>query len=65
MNKGIKKSRGDIIGILNSDDIFYPNALKIVSKYFTSNNKIDYLFLNQLGTNSFMGSFALLVISSG
>jgi glycosyltransferase involved in cell wall biosynthesis len=44
MNKGIKHSKGNIISILNSDDIFYPNALKIVSKYFTPNNKIDYLF---------------------
>ena len=44
MNKGIKNSKGKVISILNSDDIFFQNALKIVSKYFTSNNKIDYLF---------------------
>ncbi len=43
MNQGIKKSSGDIIGILNSDDYYNKNALKIVSKYFLI-KKIDYLF---------------------
>lgn len=43
MNQGIKKSRGDIIGILNSDDIYYKNALKTVKKYF-ENDQIDFLF---------------------
>ena len=36
MNKGIKKATGDVIGILNSDDIYYPNALKIINNYFSS-----------------------------
>ena len=44
MNKGIKKCSGDIIGILNSDDIYYPQALSIVSKYFNLNKKLDFLF---------------------
>ena len=44
MNKGIKKSTGDIIGILNSDDYYYKNTLKIVNKYFNKNQKIDFLF---------------------
>ena len=44
MNKGIKKSTGDIIGILNSDDIYYRNALKIVDKYFNKYQKLDFLF---------------------
>ena len=35
MNKGIQLSSGDIIGILNSDDIYYPEALNIVNKYFS------------------------------
>ena len=43
MNKGIKKSSGDIIGILNSDDYYNKNALKVVSRYFLK-NKIDFLF---------------------
>ena len=43
MNIGIKNSKGSIIGILNSDDFFYKNCLRLVSKYFMI-NKIDYLF---------------------
>ena len=44
MNKGIKKATGDVIGILNSDDIYYPNALKIINNYFSSDEKLDFLF---------------------
>ncbi len=44
MNKGIKKTTGDVIGILNSDDIFYPDALSIVNKYFSNYEDIDFLF---------------------
>ena len=43
INIGIKKSKGEIIGILNADDIYYKNALKIVKKYF-ENKRIDFLF---------------------
>ena len=44
MNKGIKKAKGDIIGILNSDDIYRKNALQIVNRYFQKFNDIDFLF---------------------
>ena len=44
MNKGIKKSSGDIIGILNSDDIYYNDTLEIVNKYFNKYKKLDFLF---------------------
>ena len=44
MNKGIKKSTGDIIGILNSDDIYYDQALKIVNDYFNKKKNLDFLF---------------------
>ena len=44
MNKGIKVSTGDIIGILNSDDIYYSDALKIVNHYFSEQDNLDFLF---------------------
>ena len=44
MNKGISVATGEIIGILNSDDIYYPEALSIVNNYFRSNANIDFLF---------------------
>lgn len=43
INTGIKLSRGKIIGIINSKDVYYKNALEIVNKYFL-NFKIDFLF---------------------
>jgi len=44
MNKGIKLSRGSIISILNSDDVYYINTLKTAAKYFVKYQKIDFLF---------------------
>jgi glycosyltransferase involved in cell wall biosynthesis len=44
MNKGINLSTGDVIGILNADDYFYPHALQIVNNYFQRNENIDFLF---------------------
>ena len=44
LNKGINLASGDIIGILNSDDYFYDNALEIVKTYFEKKPEIDFLF---------------------
>ena len=44
MNVGIKNSSGDIIGILNSDDIYFRNTLKLVNKYFNKHSNLDFLF---------------------
>ncbi len=44
MNKGIEVSTGDIIGILNSDDIYYSDALRIVNHYFSQQENLDFLF---------------------
>ena len=43
MNKGLKLANGEIVGFLNADDFYYPNALELVNKYFTHND-IDFLF---------------------
>ena len=44
MNKGIEVCTGDIIGILNSDDIYFSEALKFVNQYFTEQENLDFLF---------------------
>ena len=44
MNKGIKSSSGNIIGILNSDDYFNKDALKIVKTHFENYPEINFLF---------------------
>ena len=47
MNKGIKVSKGEIICILNSDDMFYDReVLMEIVKEFKSNNLIDVIFSN-------------------
>jgi len=43
INRGILLSSGEIIGILNSDDLYTNDALTIVKNYFVNNN-IDFLF---------------------
>ena len=44
MNKGLRLANGSYIGILNSDDFYEKNSLKIVIKYFKKFKDIDYLF---------------------
>ena len=50
INKGIRKSSGEIIGILNSDDTFYnENSLEIIINNFFEN--IDCVFGNLIYTD--------------
>ena len=50
LNKGIQNATGDIIGFLNSDDIFYDeNSLKIIAAAFDGNT--DCVFGDLIYTN--------------
>ena len=40
INKGISMTKGDIIAWINSDDIYYPNAFKVVSAFFAANPNV-------------------------
>jgi len=53
INKGIKKSNGDIIGILNADDIFYSkNVLSDILYKFIINPKLDSIIADVKFVNS-------------
>ena len=41
MNKGIKLSKGSVIGLLNSDDWYEPNTVSLVMKTFHNNPGLD------------------------
>lgn len=44
INKGIRMTSGDIVGWLNSDDIYYPGAIEQVVEFFAANPGIDVVY---------------------
>lgn len=46
INKGINNTTGDIIGWLNSDDVYYPEALQKIYIFFQSHPEIDIVYGN-------------------
>lgn len=44
INKGFRMATGDIIGWLNSDDLYEPNCLSRVSDFFAQNHDVDFVY---------------------
>ncbi len=43
INKGLAKAKGSIVAFLNSDDLYLPETLLFVAKFFTENPEVDFL----------------------
>ena len=42
-NKGFREATGKFVGIVDSSNILYPNAISILVNYINSNNNIDFI----------------------
>ena len=43
-NKGLRKCKGEFVGIINSDDVYTKKGLNIIKKYIDSNPNVDFIF---------------------
>ena len=46
VNKGFQRAHGEIVGWMNSDDIYYPGAIHAACEYFAAHPDIDVIYGN-------------------
>tara|TARA_Y100000591_G_scaffold297876_1_gene289228 strand:+ start:182 stop:994 length:813 start_codon:yes stop_codon:yes gene_type:complete len=56
-NKGYKLAKGDFVGIVDSSNILYPNAMSILSKYIINNPKIDFVCGTVIKDGKILGGY--------
>ena len=44
VNKALARTSGEIIGWLNADDVYYPNAIRRAREFFAANEDVDILY---------------------
>ena len=44
VNKGIRMTSSDVIGWLNSDDVYVPGSLSLIGEFFTANPEADVVY---------------------
>jgi glycosyltransferase involved in cell wall biosynthesis len=52
VNRGIKESKGDLIGFIGQDDIWLPNELEVHVKYFDEHKNVDLVHSNYCSIDS-------------
>lgn len=52
LNKGFLKATGDIFAYLNSDDIYMPESLKLISNYFKNISNVHLIYGHSLTIDS-------------
>ena len=56
-NKGLRLATGEFVGIVDSSNILYPNAMKILSKYIIKNPNIDFVCGTIIKDKKIFGGF--------
>ena len=56
-NKGFKLAKGEFVGIVDSSNILYSNAMSILSKYIISNPKIDFVCGTVIKDGKILGGY--------